>query len=357
MKLAEVDDLWLSLKRREITRLEQQGHHERAAALCRMLGWETLGEGRDVAVGHINAVVAELPREFQPGGTFVEAGLDAAQEKPLSKRGAQAVQPLALNVEIGAGVPQGILQAATERGAIGPEPVASGGDILNGGAEFGAASGVQARADDTFFAALGVGAAHVDRAGVTVEIGLAEPGDLGMAQAGGVQQIEHAHQVIAATARSQGSADLDQLLRTVAPTGGAAVEAGVEVVGHQLIGPVGIPLPVVHPLAELAERGQGGLEVGIRCAALAEDAQAALDQLRGHVAEHPRLVVAEGVEEDHAAIAVGVEGAVAENALVVGAVALGLVAGGALLEQAPEQTIDLVLEGSTAAHSGLLEAG
>jgi hypothetical protein len=350
VKLEELDGVWVSAKRRQIAALERDGHQERVAALRRMLGWDELAEGRNVAVGHVHAVVPKLAREFEPGIPLCESSLHTPQQEVLSERGPQAVDTLGVNVEIGADFPHGILQAATEGGAIGPEPVATRGNGIQGLLQLGAGGGIEAGPDDALLAAFSVGASDDDHDVFPVKIGLTQAGDLGMAQAGGPEQIEHADQLLATAAQGQGSTDLRDLLRTVAPTGSATGEAGVEVFRDQLIRAVGIPLPAVHALAQLPNSGQRRLEVGIGRAALTENAQATFDELWGHVAEHARFVVAQGIEQDHAAIAVGIEGAVAENALVGGAVQLGLMAGGSFLEQAAQEAINLVFERGPTAH-------
>ncbi len=352
VKSGEFDEIWISAKRRQIAALERDGHQERAAALRRMLGWDALAERGNVAVGHVHAVVPKLAREFEAGVPFSKSGLDAAQEEALGKGSAQAVHALGVNVEIGADFPHSVLQAATEGRAIGPKPVATCRNGSEGNVEFSASRGIEAGADDALLTPFGVGAAHGDHDVFPVEIGFAQAGNLGMAQAGGPEQIEHAHQLIASAAQGQGSADLNQLLRTVAATSGAASEAGVQVLRDQLIGSVGIPLPTVHAFSELAQGSESRLEVGIGCAPFTENAQATLDELGGHVAEHAGLLITQGIEENHAAIAVGIEGTVAEDPLVGGAVQLGLMAGSSFLKQAAQEAIDLVLERWATAHGG-----
>lgn len=315
-------------------------------------GRQRSGEGRNVAVGDIDTVVAKLPRQLQAGVAFSQPRLDATLEEALGKTGAEAVQSFALDATLSAGSADGVLQAAGEGGAVSPEPMATRRNGVDRHCEFGAGDGIEFRADSALPPSLGVGAAHVDSDDGAQQIFLLEAGDLGMAEAGGVEQIEHSDQLIATTLLSENHTNLLDLLGTVATAGRAPTEAGIEFVGDQLVGSVGIPLAPVHALTELAEGGQRGLEMGIGGPTLLEDGEPALDQLRGHVAEHAGLVVAQGVEQDHAAVAVGVERAIAEDVLVVGAVPLGLVARGSFLEQGTQQAIDLVFERRATAHGG-----
>jgi hypothetical protein len=311
---------------------------------------QELSQGRDVAVSHVDSVVAELAREVEPGAALVEASSEPAGEEPFGEGTAQSVDAFGFDAELPTGFADGVLEPAGQGRAVSPEPVAAGRDGGDRGVQFGAALIIQAGADDPLASTLGIGAPDADRHTRAIDVHVTQPGDLVVAQPAGVDQVEHLDQIAAAAALAQTGAQLGDLGLGVASACGGALQVVIEPVGDQFSRGERDPLALLKSLAQLAECGQGGLDMGIPGATGAQGADPALDQLRGEVFEPARALTAQGIEQGQTALAVGVEGGVAEDVLMVSALLLGLLSAGVFHKQAAQDFFNLVFQRWAAGH-------
>ncbi len=270
----------------------------------------------DVAIGHLDTIVAQQLGELTAGLVFAQTSGHTAMKKGFGERGAQTVQALGGDSEFVAGFTDGVLQPARQDRAVGPEPVATGGDRRQGMLKFRAAGAIWH--NEALAAAFGVAAPDTDHAGDSVEVILAQPSELVMAQAAGDEQADHVLELRSiAWVEAYPAADLLDLAGTVAAARGTWGEAGVQVVGDELIGAQFAPALGLHANGELAHGAEGAADGDAFEFALAHGGDAPAHGFGGQITEELRAQFRwEVAEEGIDALLDATVGVMAENALV-----------------------------------------
>ncbi len=314
----------------------------------------------DVAIGHLDTIVAQQLGEFTASLVFAQTSGHTAMKKGFGERGAQTVQALGGDSEFVAGFTDSILQPTGQDRAVGPEPVTAGRDRRQGVFKFRAAGGIWH--NEALAAAFGVAAPDTDHAGDAVEVVLTQPSELVMAQSTYDEQADHALELGSITwVQAYAAADLLNLTDAVAAARGARGEAGVQVVGDELIGAQFAPTLGLHANGELAHSAEGAADGDAFEFALAHGGDAPAHGFGGQIAEELRAqlrweVAKEGID----ALLDAAVGVMAENALVGLAGGFGGVAAAAGSSwlggpvHLAQNEFDLAGEAGTFAHGTLL---
>ncbi len=314
----------------------------------------------DVAIGHLDAIVAQQLGELTAGLVFAQTSGHTAMKKGFGERGAQTVQALGGDSEFVAGLTDSVLQPTGQDRAVGPEPVTAGRDRRQGMLKFRAAGAIWH--NEALTATFGVAAPDTDHAGNSVEVILAQPSELVMAQAADGEQMDHALELRSiARVEAYPADDLLDLADTVAAAWGAGGETGVEIVGDELIGAQFAPALGLHANGELTHGAESAADSDAFELALVHGGDAPAHGFGGQIAEElrPQLrweVADEGID----ALLDAAVGVMAENALVGLAGRFGNVAaaarsgrlGGAV--HFTQNEFDLAGEAGTFAHGTLL---
>ncbi|MEN9937934.1 MAG: hypothetical protein RLZZ387_4513 [Chloroflexota bacterium] len=309
----------------------------------------------DVAVGEVGPAVAHGGHQLAPRVALAEAGGDPAVDVLLGEERPEAVQALAVDPQLVAGLPHGVLEPPGQAPAVAPEVVAAGRDVVDRLPERGAAGIVEGRADDPRAPTLGVGTSHGDGAGLAIEVLLTQPCDLVVAEPRGAQQAEHAREleaIVGVTRQALGQPVC--LTGAVTASWSATTEAGVELRGNQLVGRDRVPPQVVQRVAQLPQAAQRVLDVGLRQPLGAHAAGDRTDVGDGELAEHPRPDLGgQTAERGDAALLVGAEALPRVDELVGDALLLGAMPALADPCAVVEGLADLLDEARALAHGGL----
>lgn len=298
------------------------------------------GKTGAVAIGDAAAGVAELERQGIAGGVLGQAvALDGITYKALGVGGAKT-----MCVAAGAAVdPKGIadganvfLHAAHQVAGVVEEPVAAGREI-------GEDRRLVELGDNAGFAAFA--ADDGDGAGEAVQIGLAQAGNLGNAEACGAGE---AGDQLGLWLVGQAGDDATSVVPGEAHTSGRAGDAGDQAVGYPRLA-AGDPAEGTQSMLQLVEGGDGRANVAAAQALVLAVADVGLDLGWGDVAELADLGALLGNPADGRDAAIGVGGAslVGENATLGLAGQLGLVARAANAGDVIEGIVDLLDEGSS----------
>ncbi len=270
----------------------------------------------DVAIGHLDAIVAQQLGELTAGLMFAQTSGHTAMKKGFGERGAQTVQALGGDSEFVAGLADSVLQPTGQDRAVGPEPVTAGGDRRQGMFKFRAAGVIWH--NEALAAAFGVAAPDTDYAGDSVEVVLTQASELVMAQSAGDEQADHALELRSiARVQAYAAADLLDLADAVATARGAGGEAGVQIVGDELIGAQFAPALGLHANSELAHGAEGAADSDAFELALAHGGDAPAHGFGGQIAEELGAQLGwEVAEQGIDALLDAAVGVMAENALV-----------------------------------------
>jgi hypothetical protein len=184
-----------------------------------------LAQPANVAIRNAVPIVAEQGRQFIAGGLIAQPVAHALDNVAFGERGAQSVHTAPLDAEFIAGVANGVLELSPECGTIQPEPMPAGGDCVDGLPHGGATGAIGAEIDGSLPPTLCIAPTYADVAGGAVQVGLAEVGDLVVAQAGGEDEPGHLTEcgAVPMGALDVGD-DLLGLLGAVSAAGGALAQ-------------------------------------------------------------------------------------------------------------------------------------
>lgn len=314
----------------------------------------------DVAIGYLDTIVAQQLGEFTAGLVFAQTSGHAAIKKGFGERGAQTVQALGGDSEFVTGLTDGVLQPTGQDRAVGPEPVATGGDRRQGMFKFRAAGVIWY--NEALAAAFGIAAPDTDHAGDAVEVVLTQASEFVMAQAAGDEQTDHALELRPiARVEAYPADDLLDLADTVAAAWSAGGEVGVQIVGDELIGAQFAPALGLHANGEFAHGAESAADSDAFELALAHGGDAPAHGFGGQIAEELRAQLWwEVAEEGIDALLDAAVGVMAENALVGLAGGFGSVAAAARSGRLggpvhfTQNEFDLAGEAGTFAHGTLL---